>query len=96
MSKTRQMLNLKLAEFIGNYYSLTESNTFPLPTKSKEKDFVIVSLNQYNNICADVEQVQRTMVELYGITVEGMYHNLNSIVCIIALNEFMFTFKSLY
>ena len=96
VSKTRQMLNLKLAEFIGDYYSLTESNTFPLPTKSKEKDFVIVSLNQYNNICADVEQVQRTMVELYGITVEGMYHNLNSIVCIIALNEFMFTFKSLY
>lgn len=74
--KTRQMLNLKLYDYIGDYYFLTDSNTFPPVTKSKarskENEIIKVSLNQYNNIFADVEQVQRTMVELDGITHEGM------------------------
>jgi len=74
--KTRQMLNLKLSKYIGDFYFLTDSNKFPPATKSKarskEKEPIKVSLNQYNNIFANVKQVQHTMVELYGIIYEGM------------------------
>jgi hypothetical protein len=76
VSKVRQMLNLKLSEYVGEYYSLTESLEIPPIRNSKDKESIKVSLNENNSIFVDVEQVQCTMVELYGITPEGLINYL--------------------
>ena len=76
VSKVRQLLNLKLNEYIGEYYSLTESLEVPPTRNSKDKESIKVSLNKNDSIFIDVEQVQCTMVELYGITPEGLINYL--------------------
>lgn len=71
ISLARSMLNLKLSEYVGKYYSIVSTLEVTPPPKSKSKDLVKVSLNEFNSIFVDVEQVQRTMVELYEITPSG-------------------------
>jgi len=55
----RQMLNLKLSKYIGDYYCLIKSNTFLPTTKSKawlkDKEPINIYFDQYNNIFADIE-----------------------------------------
>ena len=68
ISLARAMLNLKLSEYVGKYYSIVSTMDVTPPPKSKSKDLVKVSLNEFNSIFVDVEQMQRTMVELYKIT----------------------------
>jgi hypothetical protein len=71
ISLARSMFNLKLSEYVGKYYSIVSTLEVTPPPKSKSKDLVKVSLNEFNSIFVDVEQVQRTMVELYEITPSG-------------------------
>jgi hypothetical protein len=71
ISLARSMLNLKLSEYVGKYYSIVSTVEVTPPPKSKSKDLVKVSLNEFNSIFVEVEQVQRTMVELYEITPSG-------------------------
>jgi len=69
----RKMLNLKLREYVGKYHSINNSLEVPPTVKCKSKDPIQVKLNDNNSFFVDVKQVQRTMVELYDITVEGMF-----------------------
>ena len=73
MSVLRRMFNLKLGEYVGNYHSINNSLEVPATVKSKSKDPIHIKLNDNNSFFADVEQVQRTMVELYDITLEGTF-----------------------
>jgi len=68
VTKVRQMLNLKLRDYIGDYKFINDTLQVPTSKGSKMKDPVTVKLNDFNSLFADVEQVQRTMVQLYGIT----------------------------
>ena len=69
-------LNMKLKDFVGDYYYINASQEVaPTRTSSKtrnEKDKMIV-LNDKNTFFADIEVVQRTMVASYGITKEGKW-----------------------
>jgi hypothetical protein len=67
VSKARQMLNLKLVEYVGMYHFI--NNILEVPTivgKSKTKEPLHVKLNDKNCIFVVVEQVECTMVKLYG------------------------------
>jgi hypothetical protein len=71
VSLARSMLNLKLTEYVGEYYSLNETLVVPASAKATSKEPVKVCLNEMNSLFVDVEQVQRTMVQLYGLTPSG-------------------------
>lgn len=71
VSLARRMLNLKLTEYVGEYYSLNETLVVPASAKATSKELVKVCLNEMNSLFVDVEQVQRTMVQLYGLTPSG-------------------------
>lgn len=71
VSIARKMLNLKLVEYVGEYYSLNETLVVAPTAKSSNKEPMKVCLNEMNSIFVDVEQVQRTMVLLYGFTEFG-------------------------
>ena len=73
VSVTRKMLNLKLGDYVGEYYSINNTLEVPATAESKIEDPIEVKLNDNNSIFVDVEQVQRTMVELYNVTVEGKF-----------------------
>jgi len=73
---TRQHLNLKLLEYVGAYYSICDILEVVAPNKAKNKEPIRVRLNDSNNFFVDVEQVQRTMVDLYNFTLEGMNFSL--------------------
>ena len=73
VSVLRRMFNLKLGEYVRNYHSINNSLEVPATVKSKSKDPIHIKLNDNNSFFADVEQVQRTMVELYDITLEGTF-----------------------
>jgi len=45
----------------------------PPSAKSAKKEPMQVTLNEMNSLFCDVEQVQRTMVLLYGLTLDGTY-----------------------
>lgn len=72
VSILRRELNAKLIDFVGDYYSLNSEVEFQSKKGSKKKDLVHVKLTEHNSFFVDVEQVQRTMVELYRITPEGI------------------------
>lgn len=63
----RRQMNSKLDELIGSFYSINDTFIVPSNSKSKNKDPVKVELNEINSFFADVEKVQATMVQLYGI-----------------------------
>jgi len=67
------MLNLKLNEYIGEYYSLNETLVVPTSIEAKSKDPVKVCLNEMNSLFVNVEQVQQTMVQRYTLTPSGMF-----------------------
>lgn len=71
VSVARKMLNLKLGEYVGDYHSINNTLEVPATAKSKAKDPIKVRLNDNNSLFVDVEQVQRTMVELYNVTHKG-------------------------
>jgi len=48
---------------------MTPLLSIPIPNKTKEP--IYVALNEVNSFFADVEMVQSTMVQLFGITYEG-------------------------
>lgn len=73
----RQILNLKLQEHIGKYYSINDTMEILPTSKAKTKGHVTVSLNNRNLLFVNVEHVQHIMVELYDITPEG----INSFFC---------------
>ena len=73
VSVLRKMLNLKVGEYVGKYHSINNSLEVSATVKSKSKDPIHVKLNDNNSCYADVEQAQRTMVELYDITLEGTF-----------------------
>ena len=73
VSVARKMLNLKLGDYVGEYYLINNTLEVPATAKSKTEDPIKVKLNDNNSIFVDVEQVQRTMVELYNVTVEGKF-----------------------
>ena len=63
----RRQMNYKLDELIGSFYNINDTFIVPSNSKSKNKDPVKVELNEINSFFADVEKVQATMVQLYGI-----------------------------
>lgn len=65
-------MNSKLDKLIGSFYSINDTFIVPSNSKSKNKDPVKVELNEMNSFFADVEKVQATMMQLYGITPQGM------------------------
>ena len=73
VSCARRMLNLKLSKHVEEYYSINETFMVPPSAKFAKKDLVKVTLNEMNSLFCDVEQVQRTMMLLYGLTLEGTY-----------------------
>ena len=73
VSCARRMLNLKLSQYVGEYYSINETLMVPPSVKSAKKEPVKVTLNEMNSLFCDIEQVQRTMVLLYGFTLDGTY-----------------------
>jgi hypothetical protein len=66
LSKLRRELNGRLKDFIGD----------DPEDKSKALQYVF---NDKNNIFVDIEAVERSMIKLYGITLDGKYscHNLH-------------------
>lgn len=73
---SRKEMNFKLAEYVGEYCLLNETITVPASKKSELKEPLKVILNEMNSFFCDVEQVQRTMVHLYGVTPAGNYLSL--------------------
>jgi len=71
VTTARSMLNFKLREYVGEYSHITDNINVAPSKKSTNKNLVKVELNEFNSFFADVEQVQRTMVDLYDITLEG-------------------------
>jgi hypothetical protein len=72
-------LNSKFVEFIGEYYSINDCISIPHQhSKSKEKSPMLLKLDETNNLFVDIEIVQRTMVQLYKITPEGIQLNCHS------------------
>jgi len=69
----RQYLNLKLSEYVGAYYSICDTLEVAAPNKAKNKEPVRVSLNENN-------KVQRTMVDLYNFTLQGMNFSLHHVL----------------
>ena len=68
-------LNLKLKDFVGEYYHINNSHEVAPPrasSKTKQQKDKMIVLNDRNTFFADIEVVQRTMVALYGITEAGM------------------------
>jgi len=65
------MLNLKLQEYVGDYYSINDTLEITPIAKAKTKELVKVLLNSQNSLFVDVEQVQCTMVELYDVKPKG-------------------------
>ena len=74
VATARSMLNLKLKEYVGEYSHIMDSIYVAPSKKTMDKNLVKVELNEFNSFFADVEQVQRTMVDLYNITPEGILH----------------------
>ena len=70
----RKMLNAKLHEYVGEHHCLNETIMVSASARSTKKEPVKVVLNDMNSFFCDVEQVQRTMVHLYDITVAGYNH----------------------
>lgn len=69
LSLLRRELNGKLKDFIGDFEHIVNYLEVPDP-EDKSKAFKYV-LNEKNNIFADIEAVQRSMINLYGVTVDG-------------------------
>ena len=72
-------LNLKLKDFVGEYYHINNTHEVAPPKaslKSKNQKDNMIALNEKNTFFADIEVVQRTMVALYGITEAGMWRNI--------------------
>jgi len=67
--KLRQDMNNKLADIIGDYYSINCS--FEILLNKKSKALKRITLNEHNTFFCDIEAIQRTMVSLYQITLEG-------------------------
>ena len=71
-------LNLKLKDFVGDYYHINNTHEVAPPrasSKTKQPKDKMIVLNDRNTFFADIEVVQRTMVALYGITEAGMWRN---------------------
>ena len=67
----QKMLNAKLHEYVGEHHCLNETIMVSASARSTKKEPVKVVLNDMNSFFCDVEQVQRTMVHLYDITIAG-------------------------
>jgi DNA phosphorothioation-dependent restriction protein DptG len=77
LSKLRRELNGRLKDFIGDYEHIDNTLEVHDPEdKSKALQYVF---NDKNNIFVDIEAVERSMIKLYGITLDGKYscHNLH-------------------
>jgi len=70
VSLLRRELNSKFKDFVGEYYSINNQVVISPFAKSKKKESVKLKLDEFNSLFVDVEQVQRTMVNLYRITPE--------------------------
>jgi hypothetical protein len=70
----RQILNLKLDEYVGEYYSIEDTLEIQPPSKSKKKEPIKVILNDSNTLFVDLERVQQTMVKMYDITPKGNFY----------------------
>jgi len=62
-------MNKNLSDLIGDYYNLQCS--FNIAMKSKNNTKSNITLTDHNNFFCDLEAVQRTMIRLYKITLEG-------------------------
>lgn len=67
----RQGMNGKLEDLIGKHRHIDNTLVLQSGSKSKVKAQVKLELSQKNSFFADVEAVMRTMVRLYGFTLEG-------------------------
>ena len=72
VSLLQKQMNSKLIDFAGEYYSINNSLEILQDPKSKKKETIHVKLTGYNSFFVDIEQIQRTMVQLYHITPTGM------------------------
>jgi len=72
VSILRKEMNSKLSDFVGQYYSINNFLDISSQAKSKNKQPDHVQLTAKNSLFVDIEQMQRTMVQLYRITPEGM------------------------
>ena len=83
----RRHMNTKLEDLIGSFYNINDALVLPANNRSKNKDPVKVTLNHMNSFFVDVEMVQQTMVQLYGITLEGMYRHLSLSLLFLVLSS---------
>jgi hypothetical protein len=72
VSRLRTEMNLKLRDYVGDYYAIRNTLEILPGLRAKNKDPERLTLNENNSIFVDVEAVQRTMVTLYGITPLGI------------------------
>lgn len=85
LGSLRKEMNLKLPQFIGDYYHIDGRRTIPevrvggkVVTAAKE-----VVLDSKNSLFVELEVVQRSMVMFYEMTTEGNF----PFVCIIGLSQ---------
>ena len=64
-------MNGKLKDFIRDYKQT--DNTLDVPTLENKSKALQYVLNDKKNIFVDIEVVQRSMIKLYGITLDGKY-----------------------
>ena len=68
----RTEMNLKLRDYVGDYYAIRNTLEILLGSRAKNKDLEHLALNENNSIFVDVKAIQRTMVTLYRITLLGI------------------------
>lgn len=73
LAELRRKMNSKLPQFIGEYFHIDGRRVIPEARVNKKvvKNSKEVILNDKNNLFANIEVVQRSMVLFYNITVEG-------------------------
>jgi hypothetical protein len=75
----RRELNSNLRDFVGQYYHINNSLEVEARKSRLEKgrakglQYEKIILTDKNTFFIDVEAVQRTIVQLYGISSEGLY-----------------------
>lgn len=76
MGLLQTKLNANLEDYIGDYYHI--SNSWEIPVKANEDPKKRIGpthlhLDDRNNLFADLETVQRVMVQHYKMTTEGTF-----------------------
>jgi len=83
LAQLRKQMNEKLPQFIGDYYHIEGCRIIPKVRVGRKivRGAKEVIFDSKNNLFAELEVVQRSMVLFYDMTVQGIIFDLKARLC---------------